>query len=79
MPAFLALAPPRTTPACSVESAALGLVGPVLRGEVGDTIQVMFKNKLRFPGVWGGDGGVGGGVLVCAWWVFGTLRVCPAA
>jgi hypothetical protein len=27
----------------------LGLVGPILRAEVGDTIKVVFKNDLRFP------------------------------
>jgi FtsP/CotA-like multicopper oxidase with cupredoxin domain len=27
----------------------LGLLGPLLRAEVGDTIQVMFKNNLGFP------------------------------
>jgi FtsP/CotA-like multicopper oxidase with cupredoxin domain len=27
----------------------LGFLGPVLRAEVGDTIQVVFKNNLRFP------------------------------
>src|SRR5215471_19016928 len=27
----------------------LGFLGPLLRAEVGDTIQVVFKNNLRFP------------------------------
>ncbi len=27
----------------------LGLLGPVLRGEVGDTIEVVFRNNLSFP------------------------------
>src|SRR5262245_12231933 len=29
--------------------AHLGVLGPVIRGEVGDTIQVVFKNNARFP------------------------------
>ncbi len=27
----------------------LGIVGPVLRGEVGDTLKIVFKNNARFP------------------------------
>lgn len=27
----------------------LGVLGPVIRGEVGDTIKVVFKNNARFP------------------------------
>lgn len=39
------LSPP---PAC--RDPTLGLVGPVIRAEVGDTIEVVFKNSLPFPG-----------------------------
>lgn len=34
----------------SPRDAYLGYLGPVLRAEVGDTIEVVFKNSLRFPG-----------------------------
>jgi len=27
----------------------LGIVGPVLRGEAGDTLQIVFKNNTQFP------------------------------
>ena len=27
----------------------LGILGPVIHAEVGDTIQVVFKNNARFP------------------------------
>ncbi|EFN54070.1 hypothetical protein CHLNCDRAFT_58397 [Chlorella variabilis] len=33
----------------SASDAYLGLLGPIIRAEVGDTIQVVFKNSLRFP------------------------------
>ena len=35
---------------CSAEDEYLGNMGPVLRAEVGDTIEVVFKNSLRYPG-----------------------------
>lgn len=35
---------------CSPRDAYLGYLGPVIRAEVGDTIEVVFKNELRFPG-----------------------------
>jgi hypothetical protein len=28
----------------------MGFLGPTLRAEVGDTIEVVFKNSLRYPG-----------------------------
>jgi FtsP/CotA-like multicopper oxidase with cupredoxin domain len=31
------------------ESADLGIVGPIIRAEVGDSIKVVFKNKASFP------------------------------
>ncbi|MDP2421386.1 multicopper oxidase domain-containing protein [Sediminibacterium sp.] len=31
------------------EGADLGIVGPIIRAEVGDSIQVIFKNKAKFP------------------------------
>ncbi|KAI3431459.1 hypothetical protein D9Q98_004511 [Chlorella vulgaris] len=31
------------------QDAYLGLLGPIIRAEVGDVIQVVFKNSLRFP------------------------------
>lgn len=46
-------APPRAAPGFlsprSASDAYLGLLGPIIRAEVGDTIQVVFKNSLRFP------------------------------
>lgn len=36
-------------PPCSSEEGYLGMLGPILRAEVGDTLEVLFKNKARFP------------------------------
>lgn len=33
----------------SDQDAYLGMLGPIFKGEVGDTIEVLFKNKARFP------------------------------
>lgn len=37
-------------PFCSEQDEYQGNLGPVLRAEVGDTIEVVFKNSLRYPG-----------------------------
>ncbi len=37
------------TRAKAQESADMGLIGPVIRAEVGDSIHVIFKNKATFP------------------------------
>lgn len=47
--------PPHHLPATasnarSEQDEYLGNVGPLIRAEVGDTIEVVFKNSLRFPG-----------------------------
>lgn len=44
----------------SAQDAYLGLLGPIIRAEVGDVIQVVFKNSLRFPGARGSKGKKGG-------------------
>lgn len=38
-----------TKMAIKPDDETLGLMGPTLRAEVGDTIEVVFKNSLRFP------------------------------
>ena len=38
-----------TLKARAPEEQYLGLVGPVIRGEVGDTIKIVFKNKASYP------------------------------